>query len=914
MADELLSGTEKASGTSAPAAAAVAASDRELEKNTGDTSNAQATSGRETARSKGAQAGASSSKIDKDDTTDMSPVDDLKHRLSMWGESAASKAREALYYPPDDDDEDGHGGPNEGQEYELLLDPNMPEEYIPSFRDIERDSTSIDGDDIALQGKKKGKGKRRRQTKKKKSEVSGDSGSGSGSSTIVGGDDDDDDEEVEDSPYPEVRAAVHNYDTNLPCNTVRAWVIGLTLVVVGASMNTLFSLRQPSISIGTLVAQIIAWPMGHAWARVMPHRRFNTFGLHWSLNPGPFNVKEHSIIVVMAGVSFTVAYATDIVLAQLVFYKQDFGLIFQLLMVVSSQSIGYGIAGMMRRFLVYPASMIWPGNLVAVTLMNAMYEEAPRPDPTIIGGRMPRYRWFAYVTLGAFLYYFIPGYLAQFLSVLAIPTFLAPNSPIVNQLFGGATGLSLLPLTLDWTQVAGFVGSPLIPPWHAIANTLIGVVVFFIFGASVLHYTNTWYGVFLPMSDSSTYDNTGARYNVSRVLTPEFTLDEAAYKAYSPLFLSTTFAMSYGLSFAAIAALIVYTYLHHSRTIWQQYRNSTSEKPDIHMKLMRKYKEAPGWWYMVLFAITLALGFLTILAYPTNLAWWAFLLAVAIAFMFSLPIGIIQAVTNNQIGLNVLTEFVFGYIQPGRPLALMLFKTYGYITMSQALSFVGDLKFGHYMKIPPRTMFMAQVVASTFACFIQVAVLNFALNNIDRVCEPDQPEHFTCPGGRVFFSASVIWGLLGPARMFSPGQIYSGLFFFFALGAIVPVIIYFVARRWPRSPAKFLMAPLIFGGSGSIPPATPLNYLSWGVVGFVFQYWVRKRHFAWWSRLNFLTSSGLDLGLALSTLVIFFVFTLNNIDPPSWWGNNVVTSTMDFQDTAIQVVLPEGQTFGPATW
>lgn len=68
----------------------------------------------------------------------------------------------------------------------------------------------------------------------------------------------------------------------------------------------------------------------------------------------------------------------------------------------------------------------------------------------------------------------------------------------------------------------------------------------------------------------------------------------------------------------------------------------------------------------------LVLGFVTVLAWPTNMTWWAFLLAVLISFVFSLPIGIIQAVTNNQIGLNVLTEFVYGYIQPGRPLALMM--------------------------------------------------------------------------------------------------------------------------------------------------------------------------------------------------------------------------------------------------
>lgn len=107
------------------------------------------------------------------------------------------------------------------------------------------------------------------------------------------------------------------------------------------------------------------------------------------------------------------------------------------------------------------------------------------------------------------------------------------------------------------------------------------------------------------------------------------------------------------------------------------------------MKLMRKYREAPTSWYTGLFFIVsykhisqcttkltclqcLGLGFFTILGYPTNLSWWAFLLAVGISFVFSLPIGIIEAVTNHQIGLNVLTEFIYGYIQPGRPLALML--------------------------------------------------------------------------------------------------------------------------------------------------------------------------------------------------------------------------------------------------
>ncbi|KAI0851754.1 small oligopeptide transporter [Daldinia vernicosa] len=785
-----------------------------------------------------------------------SAANSLKRQIPEWSESS-------------DRNDNNY---EEDEEYDHLLDPNFPDEETIELHRMDSGSLASFDDETASRAGE------------------------------------------ENSPYEEVRAAVRNYDEDLPCNTLRAWSIGLTLVLVGASTNTLFSLRQPSIGLGALIAQIIAWPLGRAWEKVVPDRQIRIFGLGCDLNPGPFNIKEHSIIVVMASVSFSVAYATDIILAQLVFYKQNFGIIFQLVLTISTQSLGYGIAGMMRKFLVYPASMIWPGNLVAVALMNAMYEKHQAPDPSIIGGRMPRYRWFGIVTLVSALYYFIPGYFAQFLSVFAFATWMAPQNPVVNQLFGGTTGLSLLPITFDWTQISGYIGSPLTFPWHAIANTTIGVVLFYIILSTLFHYTGVWYAPFLPMSDSSTYDNTGATYNVSKILSAQFTLDEEAYKAYSPIFISTTFALSYGLSFAAITALIVYTYLHHSKAIWDQYRNSTSEKPDIHMKLMQKYKEAPSWWYFSLFAIVLALAFVSVLAYPTNLTWWAFLLAVGISFTFSLPIGIIQAVTNHQIGLNVLTEFVYGYIQPGRPLALMLFKTYGYITMAQALSFVSDLKFGHYMKIPPRTMFMAQVVATTFSCFIQIAVLNFALGNIEGVCELTQPQRFTCPGGRVFFSASVIWGLIGPSRVFSPGQIYSGLLTFFVVGAVAPIVFWFAARRWPRSGAKYLMAPLIFGGAGSIPPATPLNYLSWGVVGYIFQYVIKKRHFRWWSRLNYLTSAGLDLGLALGTLVIFFVFTLNEIEAPRWWGNDVVTGTMDYQGKAIQVVLPPGETFGPEVW
>ena len=150
--------------------------------------------------------------------------------------------------------------------------------------------------------------------------------------------------------------------------------------------------------------------------------------------------------------------------------------------------------------------------------------------------------------------------------------------------------------------------------------------------------------------------------------------------------------------------------------------------------------------------------------------------------------------------------------------------------------------------------------------------------------------------------------------MFSPGQVYSALFLFFPLGVALPIALYYLSKRYPQTPLKHLMAPLILGGAGLIPPASPLNYLAWGAVGYLFQHRIRHGYPAWWGRLNFLTSAGLDLGLALATVVVFFAFTLRGVEAPRWWGNEVVGGTLDFKGEAVLRRVPEGETFGPETW
>lgn len=381
------------------------------------------------------------------------------------------------------------------------------------------------------------------------------------------------------------------------------------------------------------------------------------------------------------------------------------------------------------------------------------------------------------------------------------------------------------------------------------------------------------------------------------------------------MFLAPTFALNYGLSFAALVAAIVHTILYHRSELWARFRLARKQEPhDVHMHLMSKYHEAPDWWYAALFVVAAAFGLATVLGYPSQCPWWAYFVSLIIAFVFIIPCCMILGITNIQLSLNVISPYLAGYMIPGRPIGVMIFKVYSTIVLGQAQVYSQDLKLAHYMKIPPRTTFSAQVVMTLWASIVQVAVLNWTLGTISGACEEEQASNFTCPNGRTFFSSSITWGVIGPQRMFGLGSIYASFNWFWLVGALLPVAFYVLTRIFPHKRLRFLHAPVMLGAMSWLPPATPLSFTSWAFVGLTFNWWIRKRWNGWWSTYNYITAAALDSGLIIATLVIFFAITLPEATIPQWWGNVGVFETMDSLGTAIRKTVADGETFGPKTW
>ncbi|KAK1432295.1 hypothetical protein QVD17_09190 [Tagetes erecta] len=694
----------------------------------------------------------------------------------------------------------------------------------------------------------------------------------------------------DESPIEEVRLTVTTTDDpSLPVWTFRMWFLGILSCVILSFLNTFFGYRTQPLVISMISVQVATLPIGRFMAALLPKKMYHVLGFEFSLNPGPFNMKEHVLISIFAnaGSAFGggAAYAVGIVTIIRAFYHRKISFVASWILVITTQVLGYGWAGVLRKYVVEPAEMWWPSSLVQVSLFRALHE-------TDESSGMSRAKFFIIALVSSFTWYIIPGYLFPTLSNIAILCLVFSKSITAQQIGSGMKGLGLLTFTLDWSVVASYLGSPLVTPFFAILNAYIGFVIVMYVMIPIAYWGfNVYDAKTFPIFSSHLFDIRGQTYNVSAIVNKNFEIDLPQYAEQGQIHMSMFFAMTYGIGFAAVISTITHVAVFNGREIMNQYRASTKGKIDIHTKLMRKYKDIPSWWFhfIVVASFILSLVLCTFMRDQIQMPWWGLILACVMASGFTLPISIITATTNQTPGLNIITEYVMGVIYPGRPIANVTFKTYGYISMAQAVSFLNDFKLGHYMKIPPRSMFLVQLIGTIIAGTINISVAWWLLSSVENICQdqllpPGSP--WTCPGDRVFYDASIIWGLVGPERMFGSLGPYSALNWFFLFGFLAPIVVFMFHKAFPNQKwIKFINLPVILGSCAMMPPATTLNFNSWVVVGTIFNFFVLKYRKKWWQKYNYVLSAALDAGLAFMGIVLYFTLTMTGTEI-SWWGTD----------------------------
>ncbi|KAK8146605.1 hypothetical protein G3M48_002896 [Beauveria asiatica] len=731
------------------------------------------------------------------------------------------------------------------------------------------------------------------------------------------------------SPYAEVRAVVSNHDDpNMPCSTIRAWVIGIFFSVAVAFINGFFEIRQPAIAVTANVPQLLAFPVGKLFEKVLPDVGFTLFGVRHSLNPGPFNRKEHMLITIMASISKSVPYTNYIIWIQYLphFFNQSWALSFryQILIALSTNFIGYSLAGICRRFLVYPSYCVWPQSLVTIALNSAFHGDT---NPAVAGPfrtfwRMSRLRFFCIAFTAMFVWFWFPNYIFQGLAYFSWMTWIAPDNAKLSVITGGLKGLGLNPLpTFDWNIVI-YLWDPLMLPFFSIANNFGGMAITMPVIAA-MYYSNVWGAAYLPVNSNKPYDRFAKNYNVSSILDDHGIIDLEKYKAYSPPYLSAANTVVYMIFFAVYSAVVTYAALFHRTEIMMGFRDLiNSFRPskkqevqegrvlDVHNRLMKAYKEVPEWWYFCTLIFAVTVGCVAIAIYPTYTSVGVVFYGVIMCLIFVVPVGIVYAMTGVEVTLNVLAEFIGGSFVEGNALAMCFFKSYGYVTCAHALAFSNDLKLAHYVKIAPRFTFFAQMVPSLVTTFVYIGIIQFQVRLKD-VCTDDAPFRFTCPGINTFFTAAVLWGTVGPKRLWGVGGTYSITLLGFPLGVVIVLLFWLAGKKWPNSAFIRNIHPVVMmnGGLSWAPynlsqmwPAVPVAAFSW--------LFLRKRFLGFWSKYNFVLSAAFSAGMAISGLVQFFGLAYNGTEF-NWWGNAIVGSGCEDGVSCPHMTLAPGEYFGP---
>jgi len=672
-------------------------------------------------------------------------------------------------------------------------------------------------------------------------------------------------------------------DPNVYIHTFRMWFSGLGLAVFGSVLGMLFQFRPQVIAVSALFLQLLAYLLGRFFETILPgpgSRWHNDSWLSNWLNPGPFNLKEHVAAQIMANTAATAAQACFVFASDDLFYGITVNPGNAIFTLLASQLIGYGFAGLFRSFLVYPTVMLYPHNLIYVSLFDVLH----RGKGEILQGKRLRFFWL--VTGAVFVYEWFPEWIAPLLGSFNIVCLCARNSDWVSYIFGGAEaneGMGLLGFGVDWVNITS---QPFYAPLATQISNYVGWGVNY-FLLPAIFAANIWHSQNFPFISENLFFENGSVYDQTVVLNPDQSLNKTAFEIYGqPWLTGSSVIYNLGINMS-IGACFAHIGLWYGKDIAGAFMDYIRRIPvdDLHYKRMKMYKEVPSWWYA---AVTIA-AFITamVCAYTekSGLPWWALIVALLIAAI-SLPFyGAMWAIAAFLPTIANLFQMLGAALIPGSSQANMYFELYSSQTLVQAASMLGDLKLGQYTKLPPRTTFSVQMAGTIVGALLNYVIMQSVVRN-ERGLLLSNEGNRVWSGQRVqsYNANAVLWGAFG-------SEIYGrhGAYFVVPLGILIglalPVIPWVLYKRYRWEWLKLINMSVLAFNIGDLSGGTNGYVNTIMVVGLLSHFYIRKYRAGWFRKYNYLFGAAIDGGSQI--FVFIFSFALAGaggvtVNFPTW--------------------------------
>lgn len=696
-------------------------------------------------------------------------------------------------------------------------------------------------------------------------------------------------------------------DPTLPTITFRYFILSMIFVIPGAFLSQMSYFRTTKAPYSVFFVQIACHYAGHFLANTLPAWVIRLPGTGWSfsLNPGPWSIKEHVLVTITAasGATYNLGYA-PIVLAEL-WYGTRVNPAVAIFFMLAIVWIGYSFAALARNMLVPDPEYIWPKALMQTTL----FETFRKTDNSSALARR-QMKVFFFALLGMTLWQFFPEYVFPFTSSLAFLCWVAPRNPVANFVGSGLGGMGFLNLSLDWSNINWNESSIMLTPFW----TQVLLFLAFAFNCWVLLPAAKWgnlgsykHGL---MSNSLMTAN-GTEYPVLEVLTPDYHLNQTVYEQYGPMYMGlqnvwATF-FDYAKLPAAVTWIATFGFLQvrgNLQKIWKGRKDpKTAKEQGIHHQyhdrlnvIQRSYKDIPMWWYIALFFAAFIILIVSVACGYLFIPIWTIFVGLASAAVFVIPFAWLYAISNYQLMTGSFNELMYGYMVHTKagsshqhPCGPSVYGAIAGDAWYRAQYMLQDQKIGHYMHIPPREVFFSQIFGTIMGVPINYAVIRWIMDTKGEYLtgvKTDPLNQWTGQALRTANTMGVQYAILGPKRLFEQAEM-SILPYSFLIGAVIPPILFVFHWFLPKLRIDLWNVSIFFGGLAMFYGNVSTGYTSAIIGGYIVMYWAYRRHFEVWKRYNYLVAAAFDAGFNLNMLLIFFFFGAGKeVKMPGWWGNH----------------------------
>ncbi|KAI9356514.1 peptide transporter MTD1 [Zopfochytrium polystomum] len=653
-------------------------------------------------------------------------------------------------------------------------------------------------------------------------------------------------------------------DPTEPVFTFRFWVLGILLGCFGASLGQLYIFKPQTVSVSSLMLAVFAYVGGVVMSKVLPK------GI---LNPGKFTKKELAMAVICASTASAGVTSTYIIGAKDLFFNQRMSYADGIILVLTTNMIGYGAVGLFRSILVYPKRAFYPTALARVSLFETLFSRSLNDSA---------FKLF-WVALGAlFVWTFFPQYLTPTLIGISFFCIANRNNSTFTKLFGGVNnneGLGIGSISLDWNNI-GDAGLTL--PWVTQLNQYAGFIGC-VTMIPILYYNNVWNAKTFPFMSQSLYRANGTKYVQANILTNN-TLDEAKYAAYGQPYYAMSWAFNTMMQNMSVTAAIVHILLYHHAEIIAAFKatffkKSISEvgadnqflQTDESYRLTSVHPEVPLHWYGILMVIALALGLYQSIREET-LPWWAFIVTMLISVFFIIISGLMVSVTGFNPPFSTFIQLIGGFLLPGRPISNMYMTVFGSNTVSEAISLLQDLKIGQYMKVPPRAVFAAQMVGGVIGALVHYLLNEIILQSKHEILQdPNGDNNWSGQNIIGFNTKAITFGTLAP-KILAVGGTYEWLSYAFIVGIFIPIPFYVLHRLYPKIGFDKVNMSIVSWNFCIFTVGVNSGWLTRIALGLTFQLYLRTYKPEWFNKHNYILAAGLNAGTQLAVFVMSFAF------------------------------------------